>query len=95
MKRFIVFNAECGWIQGDIAARAPADAVTRMEGRMSTETENADWHVFEAPAGFPIHGTSYSAVDKDLVAQLRSLKPTAIISNKRLSVPPAEYAMAS
>ncbi|AOG02995.1 hypothetical protein BSY19_5216 (plasmid) [Bosea sp. RAC05] len=95
MNRFIVFNAECGWIQGDIVAHSPAEAVARMEGRMSTETENADWHVFKAPASFPASASSYSAVDAALVSTLRASTPIAIVPNNRFAAPLPSMALAS
>ena len=88
--RFIVFNADCGWIQGDIAAARPEDAVTRMEAQLSEPTENAEWQVFIAPAALPF---SYSAVDAELVQLLRELTPVATIPNSLLTEP--SYALAS
>lgn len=87
--RFIVFNAESGWIQGDISASRPEEAVTRMEAQLSQPTENAEWQVFVAPAELPF---SYSAVDPDLVQALRHSTPAAVIPNGLLVAP--SYALA-
>lgn len=80
--RFIVFNADSGWIQGDISAPRPEEAVARMEAHLSEPTENADWQVFVAPAELSF---SYSAVDPDLVQALRQSTPVATIPNSLLA----------
>jgi hypothetical protein len=88
--RFIVFNADCGWIQGDIAAARPEEADTPKEAQLSEPTDNAEWQVFIAPADLPF---SYSAVDAELVQLLRQSSPVATVPNSLLTE--RSYALAS
>ncbi len=77
MQRFIVVNPEFACIQGDIMCASAPGAVAAVERNLTSDTDNATWQVFRAPAGFPAPGEAYSGLDADLLASLAAPIHTA------------------
>lgn len=93
MNRYIVINPEAQWIQGDVVAASAQDAVAKTERWLTDGTDNAQWEVFPAPAGFPAQTDDYSGGDLALIAMVRSASAPKILSNSRYEAP--AFAMAS
>ena len=70
-RRLIVVNPALDWIQGDLFACAPAEALSIMVAVLGPAARDVEWTVHETPPGFPAVGHAYAGNDPALLETLR------------------------
>ncbi len=82
-RRYIVVNPDLAWIQGDLVAIGPREAVARMEGFLAGPTTNVEWRVHVAPDGFPAQHAPYAGNDPAVHAMLDPVRHLVVPNGNR------------
>ena len=86
--RYLIVRPDIPWIQGDVPAPDPSEAVKFLESRLRTPAlVQHDWLVYVAPNLFPLPQTAWSGGDPVLIEMLEGLTPIATIPQSRPLLP--------